>query len=165
MASKQPGSVKEYLDGLPDDRRKALQVVRKEIKANLGKGFKEGIMYGTIGYFVPLTLYPAGYGGNPDQPLPFLGLASNKNNMVLTLMHFYADPAEDTWFRKEWAKTGKKLDLGKGCLRFKKLEDLALDVVGKGIARVSAEDFANKYDAVRNGMKSNRKAKKKSKEK
>ena len=150
-------TVKEYLASLPPDRRSALEAVRKVILKNLDKDYEEGMSYGMIGYYVPHKIYPPGYHCDPRQPLPFGGLASQKNHMAVHLMCIYGDSDQESWFRKEWAKTGKKLDMGKSCIRFKKIEDLALDVIGKAIARVPAKEYIGYYEAV---MKSSGKKKK-----
>lgn len=141
-----PATVAAYLSALPPDRRKALQAVRKTIRANLDKAYEEGIQYGMIGYFVPHKLYPAGYHADPKQPLPFVGLASQKNYLALYMMCLYCDPKHLAWFKTSWAKTGKRLDMGKSCVRFKKVEDLALDVIGEVIARVPAKKFIAFYE-------------------
>ena len=143
-------TVEEYLAALPEDRREAVQAVRKVILKNLGKGYEEGMQYGMIGYYVPHSVYPDGYHCDPKQPLPFAGLASQKNHMAIYLMCIYGIEEQERWFREAWARTGKKLDMGKSCVRFKKLEDLPLDVVGQAIKRVPAKDFIAYYDAFRN---------------
>ena len=120
-------TVEEYLAALPEDRREAVQAVRKVILKNLGKGYEEGMQYGMIGYYVPHSVYPDGYHCDPKQPLPFAGLASQKNHMAIYLMCIYGIEEQERWFREAWARTGKKLDMGKSCVRFKKLEDLPLD--------------------------------------
>jgi len=140
-------TVKEYLAGLPEDRRAAIQAVRKVILKNLDKGYEEGMQYGGIGYYVPHKLYPAGYHCDPKQPLPYAGLVSQKNHMAVYLMCIYGGTEHESWFRKEWAKTGKKLDMGKSCIRFKKLEDLPLDVIGKTIARVPVKEYMAYYES------------------
>lgn len=161
MAMSKATTVKEYLAELPDDRRKALQAVRKVIKDNLDKGFKEGIQYGMIGFYVPHSIYPDGYHCDPKIPLPAGGLASQKNHMSLTLMFLYGDPAQEKWFRVEWKKTGKKLDMGKACIRFKKLEDLPLDLIGKAAARVSAKKYIEIYESTMKSGSRKKAAKKK----
>ena len=120
-------TVTEYLKSLPEDRRKALQAVREVMLKNLDKAYQESMSYGMMGYSVPHSLYPAGYHCDPKQPLPFAALASQKNYMSVYLMCVYGHSGEDEWFRKAWAKTGKKLDMGKSCIRFKRVEDLALE--------------------------------------
>lgn len=138
----------EYLASLPDDRRKALEAVRKVIRKNLPKGYAEGIQYGMLGYFVPHSVYPDGYHCDPKQPLPFASIASQKNHMGIYLMCIYSSPEREKWFRKAWTATGKKLDMGKSCVRFKKLEDVPLDVVGEAIRRVPVKDYIAQYEAV-----------------
>ena len=124
-------TVAQYLAALPADRRAALSAVRKVINENLPDGYEEGMQFGMIGWYVPLSLYPAGYGENPKVPLSFVALGSQKSGMVLHFLYFYGHPTLSTWFTSEYKKSGKKLDMGKGCVRFKSLEDLALDVVGR----------------------------------
>jgi len=141
-------TVKEYLAGLPQDRRAAIQAVRQVILKNLAKGYEEGMQYGMIGYYVPHKVYPPGYHCDPKQPLTFAGLASQKNHMAVYLMCSYGNREHEEWFRKEWAKTGKKLDMGKSCVRFRKLEDLALEVIGKAIARVPVKEYIAYYESV-----------------
>ena len=134
-------TVKDYLAELPPDRRAAIQAVREVILKNLDKGFEEGMQYGAISYYVPHRLYPAGYHCDPKIALPFGGLGSQKNYMSLHLMSIYGDSDHAKRFRDDWAKTGKKLDMGKACIRFKKLDDLPLDVIGKAVARVKAKNY------------------------
>ena len=151
-------TVAEYLKGLPEDRRKAVEAVRKVIRANLDKDYEEGVQYGVIGYYVPHKVYPAGYHTDPRQPLPFAALASQKNYLSLYMMAVYCGCGEGPgaeitpharWFREAWAKTGKKLDMGKACIRFKKVEDLALDVIGEAIRRVPAKVYIERYQQAR----------------
>jgi len=145
--AKRPGSVKEYLDGLPEDRRKALAKVRAAIRKGLPKGYEEGIQYGMIGWSVPHALYPAGYHCDPKQPVPFAGLASQKNHMSVYLMCVYGDEAHRRWFETEWRKTGRKLDMGKSCVRFRKAEDLPLELLTEAVARVPVDKFLAQYEA------------------
>ncbi len=142
-------AVAQYLAAIPADRRATLSAVRKAINDNLPDGYEEGIQFGMIGWYIPLSLYPAGYGGNRKVPLPFVGLASQKTGMVLHCPFLYMDPELSTWFQSEYQKSGQKLDMGKGCVRFKKLEDLPLDVLGRTVARVSAEKYMATYQAAR----------------
>ncbi len=141
-------TVAEYLAQLPPDRREAIQDVRKVILENLDKDYEEGMSYGMIGYYVPHRVYPAGYHCTPSLPLPFAGLASQKGYMALYLMSAYGTPGEGAWFRQAWAKTGKKLDMGKSCVRFRKLDDLALDVIGEAIRRMPVAKYIANYEAV-----------------
>ncbi len=142
-------TVAQYLAALPADRRTALSAVRNAINQNLPTGYEEGMQFGMISWYVPLSLYPAGYGENPEVPLPLVALSSQKSGMVLHFLCFYGHPTLSAWFVEEYKKSGQKLDMGKGCVRFTKLEDLALDVVGRAVARVSAEEHIANYRAAR----------------
>ena len=144
-------TVAEYLASLPEDRRAALSAVRDMILKNLDRDYEEGMAYGMIGYAVPLRVYPRGYHCAPPscpQPLPFAGLASQKNHMSLYLMTVCGDGDHWQRFRAEWAKTGKKLDMGKCCIRFKKVEDLALDVIARAVREVPARTYVERYEKV-----------------
>jgi Domain of unknown function (DU1801) len=142
-------SVGQYLAELPPDRRRAIEAVRKVILANLDRDYEEGMQYGMIGYYVPHRIYPAGYHCDPNQPLPFTALASQKNYLSLYLGCVYCgDVTTDKWFQQAWAKTGKKLDMGKSCIRFKKPEDLALDVIGEAIRRSPVKLYIEQYESV-----------------
>ncbi|HET6325961.1 MAG TPA: DUF1801 domain-containing protein [Planctomycetaceae bacterium] len=141
MVQSKAKTVKEYLAELPEDRRAAIQAVREVVLKNLDDDFEEGMTYGMIGYYVPHSLYPPGYHCDPCMPLPFANLASQKNHMALYLMCLYGDTAQRKWFEAEWKKAGKKFDMGKACLRFKKVEDLALDIIGQTIRQVSAKKY------------------------
>lgn len=136
----------EYLSSLPADRRTAIEAVRKVILKNLPKGFTEIMQYGMISYVVPLSIYPPGYHCTPNTPLPFISLASQKNYMSLYLMGVYGNEDVRTWFEKEYKATGKKLEMGKSCLKFKKVEDLALDVIGKLMKKVSVKEYVRGYE-------------------
>jgi hypothetical protein len=141
-------TVEQYLSELPAERRTALQAVRRVILANLDKDFEEGMQYGMIGYYVPHRTYPAGYHCDPRQPLPFAGLASQKNYMSLYLMCNYGGGDQLKRFEAAWKKTGKKLDMGKSCIRFKKLDDLALDVIADTIKRVPAKKYIERCEML-----------------
>ena len=141
-------TVKQYLAELPEDRRTAISAVRKVILDNLDSDFEEGMQYGMIGYYVPHSIYPAGYHCDPKQPLPFACLASQKNYMSLYAMSLYGDASQEKQFKDDWAKTGKKLDMGKSCIRFKKLEALPLDVIGQAIGRVKASKYIEIVEAT-----------------
>lgn len=140
-------TVTQYLAELPPERRELIATVRKVIRDNLNKGFEEGVQYGMIGFAVPHRLYPAGYHTNPGQPLPFACIASQKNYCSLYLMNVYGDEKLQGRFRAAWAKSGKKLDMGKSCIRFRKLEDLALDAIADAIRRTTVETYIAKYEA------------------
>lgn len=146
MPSPAPASVDAYLAALPPDRREALSAVRKVILQNLPEGYEEGIHYGMIGYCIPLARYPKTYNG---QPLSFAALASQKGYMSLYLTCVYGDPAMREWFESAYRAAGKRLDMGKSCIRFKSLDDLPLDVVGQAIARVPVDAFVAQYEKSR----------------
>ena len=153
MVQSKATTVTLYLASLPADRRAALEAVRAVIKKNLGAGYEEGMQYGMIGYFVPHRLFPAGYHCDPKQPLSFAALASQKGHMSLYMMGLYIgpegkEPPEAREFREAWVKTGRKLDMGKACVRFKKLEDVALDVVGEAIRRLPVKVYLDRYRAL-----------------
>jgi uncharacterized protein YdhG (YjbR/CyaY superfamily) len=148
MTSK-AATVDDYLAELPADRRAAIQKLRTVIRKNLPKGFAEIMQYGMIGYVVPHQLYPAGYHCDPKQPLPFAGLASQKNYMAVYLMSVYQDPALLKWFTDAYKASGKKLDMGKCCVRFKKLENLPLDVIGEAFRKVSVTGYIDRYESLR----------------
>ncbi len=137
----QAKTVAEYLQELPEDRRTAISAVRAVIRKNLPKGLVEVMSYGMIGYVVPHKLYPQGYHCSPEQPLPYANLGSQKNHMALYLMTVYGNPKVEAWLRERFAAAGKKLDMGKSCIRFKKIEDLPLEVIGEAFARVSVADY------------------------
>ncbi|MBX3408043.1 MAG: DUF1801 domain-containing protein [Phycisphaeraceae bacterium] len=139
-------TVAEYLKELPADRREAVQAVRKVILANLDKGFVEQMSYGGICYCVPHSLYPAGYHCDPRQALPYAGIGSQKNHIGIYLMCLYNDPADLATFQREWRATGKKLDMGKSCVRFRKFEDVPLEVVGRAVKRVTLKKFIEHYE-------------------
>lgn len=161
--------VEDYLAELPPDRRAALTALREAILGALPAGYEEGMQYGMIGYYVPHSRFPAGYHCDPKQPLPMAHLGSQKSHMALYLMCLYtvdtADGREGNpelldWFEASWKKTGKKLDMGKACLRFKKLDDLALDVIGETFRRVTAEAYVARYLASRANEEAKAKARK-----
>ena len=149
----QANTVEEYLAQLPPDRREALQAVREVILKNLDDGYEEGMQYGMIGYYVPHRVFPPGYHCDPKQPLPYASIASQKNHMALYLMCIYGHDGNNPntkWFQDAWKKSGKKLDMGKACVRFKKLEDVALDVLGETIRRTPAETYIKFYQDALN---------------
>ena len=137
----------EYFATLPEDRRDAMAQLRKVIKKNLPKGFQEVMNYGMPGYVVPHKIYPSGYHCDPKLPLPFLGLASQKNSINFYHMGIYADPKLLKWFTTEFPKhSKKKLDMGKSCVRFKKPEDIPFDLLGELISKMSPQDWIALYE-------------------
>ena len=139
-------TVEQYLAELPADRRTEIETVRKMILANLGEGYEEGMQYGMIGYYVPHSLYPAGYHCDPKQPLGFAALASQKNHLSLYLMSMYDCGLENKEFVAAWKKTGKKLDMGKSCIRFKKADDLAMDLLAESIRGMPVAKWIEFYE-------------------
>lgn len=137
-----------YLDSLPEDRRKALAKLRAVIKENLPPGFEEIISYGMIGLVVPHSLYPAGYHCDAKQPLPFMGLASQKNHLAVYHMGLYAMPELLEWFTERWsAVSTRKLDMGKSCIRLKKPEDIPYGLFGELAAKLTPEQWIAAYEA------------------
>lgn len=145
-------TVAEYLEQLPPDRRAAIDAVRKVIRENLDKDYEEGIQYGMIGYYVPHRVFPDGYHCDPKQPLPFMSVASTKGHIGLHMFCIYGDMGMQEWFRDAWKKAGKKLDMGAACVRVKKLEDIALDVVGEAVRRLPTAKFVQHYVGLRDGL-------------
>jgi len=154
--------VEEYLASLPEDRREAITAIREVILKNLPKGYEEGVQWGMPSYFVPLSEYPSGYNCQPDQPLPFVGFASQKNHMAFYGFCIYIDEVLKDRFVEDWKKTGKKLDMGKSCVRFKKLEDVPLKVIGDAVKRVPMKKYIKQYEEqLQNSGSRKRTAKKK----
>jgi len=141
-------TVQEYLKELPADRREAINAVRGVILANLPRGYEECMSYGMIGYVVPHSVYPKGYQCNPRVPLPFVNLGSQKNHMALHLMCCYGDPRLKASFEKAWKDAGKKFDMGGGCVRFRKLEDVPLEVIGQLVASMPVDVYIRRIEKV-----------------
>ncbi len=153
MATTTARTPEEYLDSLPEDRRAAVAAVRRVVLENLPDGFEEGMQYGMIGYYIPLERFPDTYNG---QPLGLAALANQKQHMALYLNNVYGDRTTESRFRERWAATGKKLDMGKSCVRFRRLEDLPLDVIGRTIAEESVEGYLERYAAARGSSRATR---------
>ena len=140
-------TVEEYLKEIPAERQEAMNKLRKIISKNLPKGFKEGMGYGNMGYFVPHAIYPAGYHCNPKDPLPFAGIASQKNSINFYHMGIYVDAKLLKWFTDEYAKTGLgKLDMGKSCMRFKKPENIPFKLIGELCSKISVDKWIAIYE-------------------
>ncbi|OBX26362.1 uncharacterized protein DUF1801 [Gelidibacter algens] len=140
-------SPKDYIDQVPEERRSTLKKLSKIIKDNLPKGFEEGIQYGMISYYVPLSIYPGGYHCNTSEPLPFMSFASQKNSINLYHSGIYAAPEIHDWFVTEYPKYSKrKLDMGKSCIRFKNLEDIPFELIGKLASKMSVEEWIAVYE-------------------
>lgn len=156
-------TVSDYLKSLPEDRRQAIEAVLQAVRRHLDADIEEGMNYGMVGWYVPHRVFPQGYHCNPKQPLPYAGLASQKNHMSLYLMWTYEDTEEEAWLRAAWTKDGRKLDMGKCCIRFKKIEDVPLDVVAEAIRRMPAKKhiawYESKLDPRTGKAKSTREAK------
>ena len=130
-----------YIDKLPDERKPVIEKLRKVILANLPKGFEETMNYGMIGYVVAHSIYPDGYHPDPKQPLPFMNIASQKNFVAVYHMGIYADPKLMDWFVNEYPKHSKlKLDMGKSCIRFKKIDQIPYDLIGELAGKVSSKE-------------------------
>lgn len=138
-------TVQAYLDELPEERRQVVSAVRDVILANLPAGYEEAMNWGMICYEVPLSRYPDTYNG---QPLAYAALAAQKNKYSLYLS-IYQRPDEDDWFRAAYLRTGKKLDMGKGCVRFKRVDDLPLELVADVISHTPPEEFVARHEAAR----------------
>ena len=139
----------EYIDQLPEDRKDPISKLRKIINQNIDKGFSEEINYGMIGWVVPHSLYPDGYHCNPKLPLPFLNIASQKHFVAVYHMGIYASPKLLDWFVSEYLKhCSNKLDMGKSCIRFKKLKIIPYDLIGELVSKLSANDWIHLYDSV-----------------
>ena len=137
----------EYIAGLPEDRKLAISTLRKVINDKLPKGFKETMGYGHMGWVVPHETYPAGYHCDPKQPLPFMGIASQKNHIAVYAMCLYGNVDQLEWFRAEWPKhSKKKLNMGKSCIRFTKLEDIPLDLIGELASKVTPKQWIDIYE-------------------
>lgn len=145
-------SPEDYISQVPEERQETLKKLRKVIKANLPKGFEEGIQYGMIGYYVPHSIYPDGYHCTPTEPLPFMSFASQKNSVNLYHSGIYSVPEIHDWFVNEYPKHCKrKLDMGKSCIRFKKLDEIPFDLIGELSAKLSVDQWIDIYEsAVKN---------------
>lgn len=146
-------TVRAYLDSLPDDRRAALTTVRAVIRKRLPTGIVEAMNWGMITYEVPLTTYPDTYNG---QPLAYAALASQKNHMSVYLMGIYGDDALRTEFEEAYRASGKRMDVGKSCVRFKRLDDLPLDVIGDAVGAMTLEQFLALHDEAASLRKTRR---------
>jgi Domain of unknown function (DU1801) len=142
-------TVDAYVAELPEDRQKIIHEFRKVIKKNMPKGFQECMNYGMIGWVVPHSKYPAGYHCNPKDPLPFMGLASQKNSVNFYHMGIYADPKLLKWFTEAHAKaSSKKLDMGKSCIRYKKMEDIPFQLYAELVAKISPDEWITRYEKM-----------------
>lgn len=140
-------NIDAYLQELPDDRKEAVNNIRAAVLKTLPKGFNETISYGMIGYVVPHTLYPAGYHCDPKLPLPFINIASQKNFVALYHMGIYAQKELLDWFVAEYPKHCKtKLDMGKSCIRFKKMNDIPYDLITELAGKMTPQEWIDRYE-------------------
>lgn len=137
----------EYITQIPDERKEAFRKLRSIILKNLPKEFEEGIMYGMIGYYVPHSIYPDGYHCTPELPLPFMNIASQKNSINLYHSGIYADKDLYDWFVNEYPNHCKrKLDMGKSCIRFKKIDEIPYDLIEELCAKMTVEQWIDLYE-------------------
>ena len=142
-------SPEEYINQLPDERQDSFNKLRNTIVKHLPLGFEERMSYGMIGYVVPKSLYPAGYHCDPKLPLPFVNIASQKNFIALYHMGIYTDPELLQWFQTEYAQQCKyKLDMGKSCVRFKRMDDIPFDLIAELMGKMTPEDWINRYESA-----------------
>mgnify|MGYP000860846762 CR=1 FL=1 len=139
----------EYLEAIPEERREVMQKLRETINKSLPEGFQEGVGYGMLGWSVPHSTYPAGYHCDPKQPLPFLGIASQKNFISFYHMGVYADKDLYDWFTGEYPKYVKtKLDMGKSCIRFKKPEAIPFELISQLVSKVTPQQWIETYESA-----------------
>ena len=146
MAYSKAATVEEYLEELPAERRQTVEAVRTVILDNLPGGYEEAMQFGMISYVVPLERYPKTYNG---QALSYAALASQKNYVSVYLMNIYSDVETERWFTERYRASGKRLDMGKACVRFKKLDDLPLDLIAEAVALTSVDSFIKLYKESR----------------
>jgi len=139
-------TIKEFIDSLPDDRKKPITELRRVINKNIPKGFKEGLAYNSIVWSVPHSSYPAGYHCDPTKPLMLMCLSSTKGHIALRHMGLYGSTPLLKWFTTEWPKhSSKKLDMGKACIRFKRFEDVPLDLIGELATKLTPRQWVEQY--------------------
>jgi hypothetical protein len=148
MASSAASTVDAYLAELPAERRAVVGAVRDVVRRGIPAGYDEGMTFGMIGWCVPLARYPDTYNG---QPLGYVALAAQKNHYALYLTCAYQDPAEAAWLADAFARAGKKLDMGKSCVRFRSLDDLPLDALAEFVGRTPPDAFIARHEAARAG--------------
>jgi uncharacterized protein YdhG (YjbR/CyaY superfamily) len=140
-------TVEQYLEELPEDRKQPMKLLRQTILDHLPEGFTEEMSYGMIGYVVPHSLYPAGYHCDPKLPLPFINLASQKNSINLYHSGIYVQDELLEWFQEEYPKHVKtKLDMGKSCIRFKKIGNIPYKLIGELVGKMSVQDWVGLYE-------------------
>jgi len=143
-------TVSEYIEELPPERKKSFKELRSVIKKNIPAGFKEGMGYGMVGFNVPHSIYKEGYHCDPKIPLPFMSIASQKNFIAVYHMGIYSNPVLLKWFTDEFKKQSKsKLDMGKGCIRFKKPEEIPFKLIGELASKISVKEWISMYEKAR----------------
>lgn len=139
----------QYVKLIPEERQAIFNELRSAITSNMSVGIEEKMSYGMIGYVVPKSVYPAGYHCNTDLPLPFANLASQKNFIAFYHMGMYANEKLLQWFKEEYAKRCKyKIDMGKSCVRFKRMDDIPVDLIGELMTKMSAQEWIETYERV-----------------
>lgn len=142
-------AVTNYIKALPEERREAIETLRNTILENLPEGFEETINYGMIGYVVPHSLYPKGYHCDPKQPLPFLNIASQKNFIAVYHMGIYGSPKLLEWFKEEYPKhTKARLDMGKSCIRFKKMDTIPYKLIGELSGKITVQQWIDLFESA-----------------
>ncbi len=137
----------EYISALPQDRKDAISKLRKIILKSLPKGFSETMSYGMLGYVVPHSIYPDGYHCDPKLPLPFMSIASQKNFVGIYHMGIYANKELYDWFVNEYPKhSNRKLDMGKSCIRLKKIEEIPYELIGELASKMTPNEWINIYE-------------------
>ncbi|MGB1307348.1 MAG: DUF1801 domain-containing protein [Oceanihabitans sp.] len=140
-------SPEDYISQVPEERQSVLKKLREVINKNLPKGFEEGIQYGMVGYYVPHAIYPSGYHCDTKIPLPFMSFASQKNSINLYHSGIYAKPEIHDWFVAEYPKHCKrKLDMGKSCIRFKKIEEIPFELIGELCKKLTVDQWIDIYE-------------------
>lgn len=140
-------SPEEYLATVPEDRKESFEKLRKTINQHLPKGFEECIQYNMLGWVVPYSIYPAGYHCKPQTPLPFINLANQKNFVALYHMGVYAQPELLKWFQDTYPQHAKyKLDMGKSCIRFKKMDDIPYELIAELLGKMTPQDWISLYE-------------------
>lgn len=140
---------KAYIEELPPERQKVIRKLRAVVRKSLPKGFKEVMDYGMLAYVVPLSTYPPGYHCKPDTPLPFISVASQKNFVALYHMGIYSSPKLLSWFTSEYAnRVDGKLDMGKSCIRLKKLDNIPYELIGELCGRMTVKEWVGIYQGA-----------------
>ncbi len=140
--------IESYIQKLPDDKKAIIEKLRNHIRKNLPAGFEETISYGMISYVVPHSLYPDGYHCNPVEPLPFISIGVSKKGISIYHMGVYAEENLLKWFQEEFKKvSNSKLNMGKSCIRFSKMEEIPFELIGKLVSKISVQDWINLYES------------------